>query len=525
MPKVLIADKMSALAEEVLRARGIEVDVRPGLEKDELNSIIGRYDGVAVRSATKIRADAISAADRLKVIGRAGIGVDTIDVPAATARGIVVMNTPFGNSVTTAEHAIALMMAIARDIPAANTSTHAGKWEKTRFLGVEVAAKTLGIVGCGNIGSIVANRAKGLAMKVIAYDPFLTAERAEQLGVQKIEIDELFARADFISLHTPLTDKTRNIIDEAAFAKMKHGVRIINCARGGLMDEKALKAAIESGKVARVALDVFEEEPARHHPLFGDERLVATPHLGASTGEAQEKVAEQIAEQIADFLLTGAVANAVNMPSISADEAPRLRPYVSLAEKLGQFIGQLADTAIQSVTIEYEGTVADLKTSPLTAAALTGLLRPVMPDVNMVNAPTIARERGIKVSEIRRGQEGVFESYIRLSATTERRKLSIAGTLYSGNRPRIIQLNGIDMEAAWGANMLCVINADKPGHIGALGTLLAGAGVNIATFALGRAQVGGDAIALVEVDQKLSDEVLAKVKALSHVIDAKALTF
>jgi D-3-phosphoglycerate dehydrogenase len=362
-------------------------------------------------------------------------------------------------------------------------------------------------------------------MKVIAFDPFLTAERAAHLGVQKVELDELLARADFISLHTPLTDKTKNILDEAAFAKMKKGVRIINCARGGLLDEAALKVALDSGRVARAALDVFEEEPATRHPLFGDERVVATPHLGASTAEAQEKVAEQIAEQIADFLLTGAVANAVNMPSISADEAPKLKPYVMLAEKLGQFLGQLADTAIQSVTIEYEGTVADLKTQPLTAAALAGLLHPTMSEVNMVNAPVIARDRGIKISEVRRSQEGAFESYIRVSATTERHKHSIAGTLYSGNRPRIIQLNGIDMEAAWGENMLCVTNADKPGHIGALGTLLGGAGVNIATFALGRTAAGGDAIALVEVDQKVGEDVLVKVRALPNVIDARGLVF
>lgn len=525
MPKVLIADKMSPMAEQILRARGIEVEVKAGLEKDELNSIIGRYDGVAVRSATKIRADAIAAGDRLKVIGRAGIGVDTIDVPAATARGIVVMNTPYGNSVTTAEHTIAMLMAIARDIPAANASTHAGKWEKSRFLGTEVAAKTLGIIGCGNIGSIVADRAKGLAMKVIAFDPFLTGERAAQLGVQKVELDELLARADFISLHTPLTDKTRNILDEAAFAKMKKGVRVINCARGGLLDEAALKRALDEGRVARAALDVFEEEPATKHALFGNERVVATPHLGASTAEAQEKVAEQIAEQIADFLLTGAVANAVNMPSISADEAPKLKPYVMLAERLGAFLGQITDTAIQTVTIEYEGTVADLKTAPLTAAALAGLLKPAMAEVNMVNAPVIAKERGIKVQEVRRAQEGVFESYIRLTATTERRSFSIAGTLYSGNRPRIIQLNGIDMEASWGANMLCVTNADKPGHIGALGSLLGQAGVNIATFALGRTRAGGDAIALVEVDQKVGEEVLAKVRALPNVLDARSLSF
>ncbi|MFZ1991924.1 MAG: phosphoglycerate dehydrogenase [Alphaproteobacteria bacterium] len=525
MPKVLIADKMSPLAEKIFRSRGIDVDVKAGLDKDELNTIIGNYDGVAVRSATKIRGDAIARAEKLKVIGRAGIGVDTIDVPAATAKGIVVMNTPYGNSVTTAEHAIALLMAIARDIPAANASTHAGKWEKSRFMGVEVTGKTLGIIGCGNIGSIVVRRAKGLEMKVIAYDPFLSEDRAKDLGVEKVELDNLFKRADFISLHTPLTDKTRNIIDAKAFALMKKGVRIVNAARGGLMDEKALKAALDSGKVARVALDVFEEEPATKHPLFGDDRVVATPHLGASTSEAQEKVAEQIAEQMADFLLLGAVTNAVNMPSITADEAPRIRPYVSLAEKLGSFVGQLTDTSIEQVSIEYEGAVAELKTTALTAAALAGLLAPQMAEVNMVNAPVVARERGIKVSETKRAQEGVFEAYIRVIVKSGRGTRSIAGTLYSGNRPRIIQIDGIDMDAAWGPNMLCVVNVDKPGFVGAVGQTFEAAGINIATFALGRTEAGGHAIALVEIDAPITPEILAKVQGLKNVIEAKALKF
>jgi D-3-phosphoglycerate dehydrogenase len=416
-------------------------------------------------------------------------------------------------------------MAIARDIPAANLSTHAGKWEKTRFMGVEIAGKTLGVIGCGNIGSIVAKRAKGLDMKVVAYDPYLSEDHAKNLGVEKVELDDLFKRADFISLHTPLTDKTRNIIDAAAFAKMKKGVRIINAARGGLMDEKALKEALDSGKVARVALDVFEEEPAIKHPLFGDDRVVATPHLGASTTEAQEKVAEQIAEQMADFLLLGAVTNAVNMPSITADEAPRIKPYVSLAEKLGTFMGQITDTSVQQISIEYEGAVAELKTTALTAAVLSGILAPNMSEVNMVNAPVVARERGIKVSETKRAQEGVFETYIRVQVKTERGTRSIAGTLYSGNRPRIIQIDGIGMDAAWAPNMLCVVNVDKPGFVGTLGNTFGEAGINIATFALGRREAGGHAIALVEIDQPLTPEILAKVQNIKHVVEAKALRF
>ena len=321
-------------------------------------------------------AELLAAADALKVVGRAGIGVDNIDVPAATERGIVVMNTPYGNAITAAEHTIAMMFALARQIPAADRSTQAGKWEKSRFMGVELSGKTLGIIGCGNIGAIVADRAQGLKMRVVAYDPFLSPERAVELGVERVSLDELLGRADFITLHTPLTDATRNIIDAAAIAKMKRGVRIINCARGGLVVEEDLAAALDSGQVAGAAVDVFVEEPARQNPLFGRDNFVATPHLGAATTEAQENVALQIAEQMADFLLTGAVSNAVNMPSLTAEEAARLKPYMVLAEQLGSFAGQLTETGIRAVEIEYEGAVADLNVKPLTATALTGLLAP-----------------------------------------------------------------------------------------------------------------------------------------------------
>src|SRR5262245_45437442 len=362
MPKVLIADQLSPAAVAIFKERGVDADTKTGLAKDELLKVIGEYDGLAVRSATKVTAEVLKAARQLKVIGRAGIGVDNIDVPAATAAGIIVMNTPFGNSITTAEHAIALMMALARDIPAANASTHAGKWEKNRFMGVELYGKTLGLIGCGNIGSIVADRAKGLKMRVIAYDPYLSVERAADLGVEKIELDDLLARADFISLHTPLTNETRNIISAEAIAKMKRGSRIINCARGGLVDEAAVKAALDSGQLAGAAFDVFMEEPAKSNALFGNERVVSTPHLGASTMEAQENVALQVAEQIADYLLTGAITNALNMPAISGEEAQKVRPWIALAEKLGAFAGQLTETAISAVEIVYEGTPAGLNT-------------------------------------------------------------------------------------------------------------------------------------------------------------------
>src|SRR4051812_45822038 len=387
MPKVLISDPMDPKAAEIFRAKGVEVDEKPGLSKEELKAIIGQYDGLAIRSATKVTADLLDAATNLKVIGRAGIGVDNVDVPAATARGIVVMNTPFGNSITTAEHAIAMLFALARDLPAADASTQAGKWEKNRFMGVELTSKTLGLVGCGNIGSIVADRALGLRMKVIAYDPFLTPERALELGVEKVELDQLLGRADFITLHTPLTDQTRNILSRENLAKTRKGVRIINCARGGLIDEAALKEALESGHVAGAALDVFVDEPARDNPLFGTPGLVATPHLGASTTEAQVNVAIQVAEQMSEFLTRGGVTNALNMPSLSAEEAPKLQPYMELARKLGSLVGQLEGLRASAVSVEVEGAAASLNQKPITGAVLAGMMRIWSDSVNMVNAP------------------------------------------------------------------------------------------------------------------------------------------
>lgn len=526
-PRVLVSDKLSEAAVEIFRQRGIAVDYLPdlGKDKDALLAAIPQYDGLAIRSATKASPKLIAAATNLKVIGRAGIGVDNVDLPAATQRGIIVMNTPFGNAVTTAEHALSMMMALARQIPAANLSTHQGKWEKNRFLGVELFNKTLGLIGCGNIGSIVADRALGLRMKVIAFDPFLSAERAIDIGVEKVELDELLRRADFISLHTPLTDKTRNIIDAAAFAKMKKGVRIINCARGGLIVEDALKAALDSHHVAGAALDVFEVEPAEAHPLFGYENVVCTPHLGAATTEAQENVAIQIAEQMADYLISGAVSNALNMPSITADEAPRLKPFIALAEKLGSFAGQLTDSALDAITIEYAGEVAEMNTRAITSAALAGVLKPMLGDVNMVSAPVAARERGCQVNEVRQTQRGTYDSYIRVTVRMGGQERSVAGTVFSDGKPRIIQIKGINLEAEFGAHMLYVTNADKPGFIGALGMALGRAGVNIATFHLGRQERGGDAIALVEIDEAIAPGVLAEVQNLPNVRQAKPLVF
>ena len=525
MPKVLISDDLSPAAVQIFKDRGIEVDVKVGLDKDELLKIIGDYDGLAIRSATKVTPTIIDAAKKLKVVGRAGIGVDNVDLPAATAKGIIVMNTPFGNSITTAEHAIAMMFALARDIPQANASTHAGKWEKSKFMGVEVTAKTLGIIGCGNIGGIVAERAIGLKMKVVAFDPFLTPERAADLGVEKVELDDLLARADFITLHTPMTPQTKNILNAANLAKTKKGVRIINCARGGLIVEADLKAAIESGHVAGAALDVFEVEPAKTNILFGMEQIIGTPHLGASTNEAQENVALQVAEQMADYLLDGAITNSINVPSISAEEAPKLTPFAELAQQLGSFAGQLTEEGITEVTLEFEGDVAQMNTRVLTNAALTGLLKPQLEDVNTVSAPVIAKERGIQVSEVKREQRGAYETYIRLTVKTEKREKSVAGTVFSGGKSRLIQIKGVNMEAALGKHMLYVTNQDKPGFIGALGSILAKAEINIANFNLGREAAGGNAICLVEVDGAVPDAVIAEIQALPHVVQAKALAF
>ncbi|CAH2394456.1 phosphoglycerate dehydrogenase [Mesorhizobium ventifaucium] len=527
MPRVLVSDKLSTTAVQIFRDRGVEVDYLPdlGKDKEKLLEVIGQYDGLAIRSATKVTEKLINAATRLKVVGRAGIGVDNVDIPAASRKGIIVMNTPFGNSITTAEHAVAMIFALARQIPEANASTHAGKWEKNRFMGTEITGKTLGIIGCGNIGSIVATRGVGLKMHVIAFDPFLSDSRAEELGVEKVELDELFARADFITLHTPLTDKTRNIIDAAAIAKMKTGVRIINCARGGLIVEADLIAALKSGKVAGAGIDVFEVEPAEKSELFGMENVVATPHLGASTMEAQENVALQVAEQMADYLIKGAVSNAINMPSITAEEAPRLKPFVKLAEVLGAFVGQVTEDPIKEVEILFDGSTATMNTRALISATLAGLIRPQVSDVNMVSAPIMVKERGIIVAEVKRDKSGVFDGYIKLTVKTEHKTRSIAGTCFSDGKPRFIQIKGINLDAEVGQHMLYTTNADAPGIIGLLGTVCGENGVNIANFQLGRNRPGGDAIALLYLDAPFPEKVLEQVRGHKSIDSAKRLHF
>jgi len=529
MAKVLISDKLSDAAVEIFRSRGIAADFEPDLGKDPeaLKARIGAYDGLAVRSATKATAEIIAAADTLRVIGRAGIGVDNIDLAAASQRGIVVMNTPFGNSITTAEHAIAMMMALARQIPPASASTHAGKWEKSRFMGVEITGKTLGVIGCGNIGSVVASRAIGLRMKVVAYDPFLSEDRARELGVEKLELDALLARADFVTLHLPKTEKTAALLKAELIAAMKPGARLINCARGGLVDEAAVAEALKAGHLAGAAFDVFAEEPARENPLFGLPNVVVTPHLGAATSEAQENVALQIAEQMSDYLTHGAIQNALNAPSITAEEAPVLRPWVRVSEVLGGFAGQLTDEAISEIEIEYVGQVADLNLKPLTAALTAKLLEPQMGEggVNMVSAPVMARERGIRIVETRKDGQGAYGTYMRLLVTTPEKTRSVAATLFSDGRPRFIQIKGIGMEAEPMPNMLYVVNTDEPGFIGALGTKTGEIGVNIATFHLGRAEKGGEAITLLGVDEPLTPATLAEIGGLPQVREAKALAF
>jgi D-3-phosphoglycerate dehydrogenase len=525
MPKVLISDQMDPKAAEIFRANGVEVDEKPGLTKDELKAIIAGYDGLAVRSMTKVTSDLLEAATNLKVVGRAGIGVDNVDIPAATARGVVVMNTPFGNSITTAEHAVALMFALARELPAADTSTQAGKWEKNRFMGVELTSKTLGLIGCGNIGSIVADRALGLRMKVVAHDPFLTPERALELGVEKVALDQLLSRADFITLHTPLTEATRNILSAENLAKTKKGVRIVNCARGGLIDEAALRAALDSGHVAGAALDVFVEEPAKENPLFGAPGLVATPHLGASTTEAQVNVAIQIAEQMSDFLIRGGVTNALNMPSLTAEEAPRLRPYMELAEKLGSLIGQIEGRTLTGVSVEVEGAAAQLNQKPITGAVLAGLMKVFSDTVNMVNAPYLAKERGLDLREIRHDREGDYHTLVRVTVDTPAGPRSVAGTLFGNAAPRLVDMFGIAIEAELAGEMIFIVNLDAPGFIGRLGTALGEEGVNIGTFHLGRREAGGEAVALVSVDGHIASEVVARLEGIPGVKRVKPLRF
>ena len=527
--RVLVSDKISKKALETLEKNNINFDYWPDCgTNDTLYQVIEPYSGLIIRSASKVSKDVLDRGKNLKVIGRAGIGVDNIDLKAASAKGIVVMNTPHGNAITTAEHTLAMIFAACRQIPAADHSTKKGKWEKSKFMGQELTGKTLGLIGVGNIGSIVADRALGLKLKVKAYDPFLTSERVQRLGIERVNtLEKLVSESDIISLHIPKTDKTANIIDISLIKKMKRTAILVNCARGGLVDEMALANALKEKKIAAAAFDVFGSEPAVDNVLFRVENVVCTPHLGASTSEAQVKVAVQVAEQVADFLKEGAITNSINSPSISAAEAPLLKPWVKVSDVLGGFIGQVIETGLKEINIEYVGLVSELNTKPLTCSIVAAILNPIVGfgSVNLVSSLIFARERGIVISEIKKDSQGAFGSYIRILVKTENAIRSAAGTVYSDGQPRFIQINGIDMDTMPQKFMLYTSNIDTPGFIGLLGTTLGKMDVNIATFSLGRREKAGLAIALLGTDEKIDHNKLIKIKGLKGVKEAKTLTF
>ncbi|MEW5746894.1 MAG: phosphoglycerate dehydrogenase [Nitrospirota bacterium] len=523
--KVLVSDNISSNGVEILRKAGLDVDVKTGLKPDELKSIIGEYHALIVRSATKATADIIEAAHNLRVIGRAGSGLDNVDKVAASKRGIVVMNTPGGNTITTAEHAIAMMFAVARKIPQANASMAQGLWEKKKFMGTELYNKVLGVIGLGNIGGEVARRAQGLGMQVIAFDPFLSEEKARTMGIEKVEVAELIKRAEFITVHTPLTNETKGLIRAETIKTMRDGVYIINCARGGIINEKDLYEALESGKVAGAALDVFEKEPPENNPLVGHDKVVCTPHLGASTQEAQENVAIAVAEQIVDYLVHGTIRNAVNFPSIPADQVAVLQPYITLAEKIGGFASQIFDEGITEVTLEYRGEATTLNSSPITIAALKGLLDPILLEtVNFVNAPFIAKERGIEVKETKSRDAGNYQSLIVMKVKSPRKEIQVHGTLFSKEDPRIVKIDNFIVEIVPEGNMLLMYNNDKPGVIGNIGMTLGKNTINIARMHFGRESAGGRAISVVNIDSAVSDEILREIKSLPNIVDVKVIT-
>jgi D-3-phosphoglycerate dehydrogenase len=518
--KVLVSDNISPEGKAILeQATGIEADVRAKVTAEELKAILKDYHGLIVRSATKVTAEVIALAENLKVIGRAGTGVDNIDLPAASKRGIVVMNTPGGNTLSAAEHTLSMIFALARHIPQATASIKAGRWEKDRFLGTEICDRTLGIIGLGNIGSILAYHAEALGMKVISYDPYLSAEAAAKKKVELVSLDDLFGRADFITVHTPLTASTRNFLNASTFAKMKRGVRIINCARGGIIDEMALHEAILSGKVAGAALDVFEKEPPGKNPLFELDQVICTPHLGASTTQAQVKVSTAIAEQVVDYLLQGTARHAVNLPTVSPETLALLNPFLLLSEKIGKFQAQVSPGRIQEVRIDYSGSVVDMDTALVAMSLLKGLLDPILEEkVNYVNAPILAQERGIRVVESKSRQSEDYTTLLTVQVQTERSRNTIAGTLFGKNEPRVVRINEFVTEAIPEGNILFVHNQDKPGVIGNMGTTLASHGINIGQMHLSRDKFGGTAISLVHVDGRVSQEVLEALLKLPHIL-------
>jgi D-3-phosphoglycerate dehydrogenase len=523
--KVLVSDNISAKGVEILKKAGLDVDVRTGMKPEELKACIGEYSGLVIRSATKVTAEIIEAATNLKVIGRAGSGLDNVDKVAASKKGIVVMNTPGGNTVTTAEHTIAMLFSVARMIPQATASMKAGKWEKKKFMGVELFNKTLGIVGLGAIGSQVAKKAQGLEMNIIAYDPFLSEEKAQEMGIRKGSLDEVFEESDFITIHSPMTPETKGLINAATMAKMKNGVRIINCARGGIVNEQDLYEAMKSGKVAAAALDVLEKEPPENNPLLTLDNLICTPHLGASTEEAQENVALAVAEQIADYLVHGTIRHAVNFPSIPSDQVPRLQPYINLAEKLGSFSCQIFEGGATEISVEYYGDAATVNTAPITIAALKGYLSPILLEtVNFVNAPFIAKERGIEVKESKSSDAGDFFSKITIRIKAKNKERYVSGTLYSKKDPRIIEIDNFKVEIVPEGELLLMYNNDKPGVIGNIGNLLGKNNINIARMHFGRESAGGMAISVVSLDAKPGPEVLDQLKALPNILSIKQIS-
>ncbi|MBI5887797.1 MAG: phosphoglycerate dehydrogenase [Deltaproteobacteria bacterium] len=524
--KILISDSMSAKAVEILKSKpGLDCEVSTGLKPDELKIKIKDFHALVVRSSTKVTADIMEAAENLKVIGRAGTGVDNVDVAAATKKGIVVMNTPGGNTITTAEHAIAMMVALARKIPQATASMKRGEWEKKKFEGTELTGKTLGILGVGNIGSVVASRAQGLRMNVIAYDPFISLDAADKMGIALVNLDDLFAKSDFLSIHVPLMNETKNLVNAEAFKKMKKGVKLINCARGGIVNEKDLAGAITAKIVSGAALDVFEKEPPpADNPLLAMDEVILTPHLGASTHEAQESVAVAIAEQIADYLSTGTIRNAVNVPSIPAELLTALGPYISLGEKLGSFQGQILKDAVEEITVEYSGDVVNYDVAPITIACIKGLLDRMLDlYVNFVNAPFVAKERGIKVIEIKSSRTTDFASSVTIKVKTKTEENVIEGALFGKKEARIVRIGKFFLDAVPEGNLLLLHNEDKPGVIGNVGTLLGASNVNIARLHLGRQTVGGEAVSVWSIDTPPSKGLIEKILKLPHMISAKAV--
>jgi D-3-phosphoglycerate dehydrogenase len=522
--KVLVSDSLSPRGIEILKTAGLDVDVQTGMSPDELKACIGGYHGLIIRSATKVTSEILEKATNLKVIGRAGSGLDNVDRVSATKRGIVVMNTPGGNTITTAEHTIALMFALARQIPQAMASMKAGEWEKKRFMGIELYNKTIGIIGIGNIGKQVAKRALAIEMNVIGYDPYLSEENANEIGIEKVELPALFSRSDFITIHTPITTDTKNLINQKTMQGMKKGVRIINCARGGIINENDLYAALKSGMVAGAALDVFEKEPPGDNPLLTLDNVICTPHLGAATQEAQENVAVAVAEQVADYLMNGVIRHAVNFPSVPAEQVSRLQPYLTIAEKLGSFASQIFEGAVTKMTIEYRGEASELNTAPVTIALLKGFLTPILEEtVNFVNAPIIAKERGIEVREMKSDDAGDYQSTIVLRLKADGKENHLIGTLFSRRDPRIIQINDFPVEIFPEGNMLFIYNNDRPGVIGNIGSFLGKCNINIARMHFGREKAGGMAISVVSIDSPVTQEQMEELRKLPNILSLKVV--